>query len=39
MQVGAADARALDADQNIVDADGRDRHVFKPQARLGTRFD
>ena len=34
MNIGAADARALYTDQNIVDADFRFANLFEPQARL-----
>src|SRR5262249_29253674 len=34
VDVGAADAGALDADQDVVDADSRPRHVLPPQRRL-----
>ena len=39
VQVGAADAGAVDANQNIIDADRRLRHIGQPQTRLGPAFD
>ena len=39
MHVRAADASAVDADQNVIDADGGLGDVFEPQAGLGVRFD
>jgi hypothetical protein len=35
MHVGAADARLQDPDQNVIDAVGRLRHVFEPNAFAG----
>src|SRR5581483_11519723 len=32
MQVGAADAGVADADQDIVDSDGRFGYIFEPQS-------
>ena len=39
VQVGAADPRLADADQDVVDADLRLRDVLEPEARLGVRLD
>ena len=38
MQVRSADARALDTDQNVIDADTGLGNLFQPQARLGPCF-
>jgi hypothetical protein len=34
VQVGAADAGLVDANEDVVDGDGRDGHVLQPQARF-----
>ena len=39
VQVGAADARLADSDQDVVDPDLRLRHVLEPEPRLGPRLD
>ena len=38
MDIGAADARAQDADEYIVDADGGEIGVFEPQPRFAAAF-
>jgi hypothetical protein len=38
VDVGAADARPQDANQNVVDADFRYRNIFEPESRLSVSF-
>src|SRR5262245_1620217 len=39
MDVGAADARPLHTDKDIIDTDARDSHILQPKAVFGFAFD
>ena len=39
MDIGAADARPLYADEDVIDPDARDFHFFRPEAGFGFAFD
>jgi hypothetical protein len=39
VHIGAADGSAIDADQDVVDADGGDGNLIEPQTGLGFSFD